>query len=350
MAHLAVKNVAIKGIAAAVPHARESNHAYPFASEKEKDLFIKTTGISERRKASADLLASDLCCNAAETLIAKLGWDKTEIELLVFVSQSRDYIIPSTATILQDRLQLPKSCLCFDVPLGCSGYVYGLSILASLMSSGQIKKGLLLAGDTSSFSVNPNDKSTYPLFGDAGSATAVAWEEEAPDLFFELGSDGAGHQHIIIPGGHCRKPIAPESFTDQPIAPGIERNQLNLALNGEEVFYFSVTQVPVAVKSLLDFCGKEMNALDFWIMHQANKLMNETIRMKCKFAPEKVPYSLDLFGNTSSASIPLTLVTTANTASFQDKTLLLSGFGVGLSWANLVVQTKDLLITELIEM
>jgi len=349
MAYLSIKNTTVKGIAVAVPQHEESNEDYPFVSEKEKELFIKTTGIKKRRKAHSQLLASDLCYEAAEKIIEKLQWKKEEIELLVYVSQSRDYIIPSTSILLQERLKLPKTCLCFDVPLGCSGYVYGLSIMAAFISHGQIKKGLLLAGDTSSFSVNPKDKSTYPLFGDAGSATAVEWCAEDMEMFFELGSDGAGAENIIIPGGHCKEPITSESLTTQRIAPGIERNRVNLALNGEEVFYFSVTQVPLSIKNLMSYCNQTVDEIDYWIMHQANKIMNETIRIKTKVPKEKVPYSLENFGNTSSASIPLTMVIHQNKEVFNNKKLLLSGFGVGLSWANLILKTKEIEILNLIE-
>lgn len=349
MALISFKNLELSGIAVAVPSNEEYNESYEFPSEKERDLFIKTTGVSKRRK-SVNHLCSDLCFEAAERLIKKLNWEKEEIEILIFISQSRDYIIPSTSILLQERLGLSKSCICFDVPLGCSGYAYGLSIMASFMTNGQIKKGLLLAGDISSFCLNPKDKSTYPLFGDAGSATAIEWKENQLSWKFELGSDGSGAENIMIPGGHCREPFSTDQLADEEISAGITRNKLNLKLNGEEVFYFSVNQVPVSIKNLLADSNMSFENIDYWIMHQANKIMNETIRIKCKVEKEKVPYSLENFGNTSSASIPLTLVVNSKQRSYQNKTLLFSGFGVGLSWANVILQTGTIEILDLIEL
>lgn len=347
MALLSYSNLNLKGIAVAVPKNEELNVDYPFLSDTEKNLYIKTTGVTKRRKSTGQL-CSDLCLEAAQQLIKQLQWKKEEITVLIYVSQSRDFILPSTSIILQDRLGLPKSCICFDVPLGCSGYVYGLSIIASFMASGQIKKGLLLAGDTSSFTVNSKDKSTYPLFGDAGSATAIEWSAAgAAPWHFELGSDGAGSNHIIIPAGHCKQPFKKEQLDEKLVAPGITRNEHNLQLNGAEVFHFSVTQIPVAVKELLNFSQVSFADINFWLMHQANKLMNETIRIKMKIESDKVPYSLGDFGNTSSASIPLTMVVSAD--NYQYKKILMSGFGVGLSWGNVLLNTEDIILVDLIE-
>jgi 3-oxoacyl-[acyl-carrier-protein] synthase-3 len=352
MAKISYKNLDLKGIAVAVPKNTESNNDYPFSSESEKNLFIKTTGIRNRRK-SVDKLCSDLCYEAAERLIEQIKWEKSEISILIYVSQSRDYILPSTSIILQERLGLSKDCICFDVPLGCSGYVYGLSILAAYMSSGQIKKGLLLAGDTSSFTVNPKDKSTYPLFGDAGSATAIEWNANGIGSWdFELGSDGSGSDYIIIPGGHCKQPIKEDSFKEKQFSPGIIRHSQNLKLVGEEIFYFSVTQIPDSVKGILNNSNLSLEDIDYWFMHQANQLMNETIRIKMKVGKDKVPYSLENFGNTSSASIPLTMLVTANELNdnYRFKKILMSGFGVGLSWGNLILDTQDLTLIDLIEL
>lgn len=349
MALLSFHNIHLAGIAAAVPEHEESNEDYPFGSHQERDLFIRTTGVAHRRR-SKELLCSDLCFEAAQRLLEKLQWRRDEVQLLIFVSQSRDYILPMTANLLQTRLGLPDSCIAFDVPVGCSGYVYGLSMVAAYLSSGQIKKALMLAGDTSTFTTNPGDKSTYPLFGDAGSATALEYRDGAPAWHFELGTDGSGAQHISIPGGHCRTPFSRTSLDDVNIAPGITRNQTNLQLNGEEVFYFSVTRVPQAVQALLAARQTSFEHIDYWLMHQANKIMNETIRMKMKVDATKVPYSLEDFGNTSSASIPLTMVLHAAQNPFTDKTLLLSGFGVGLSWGNLLLPASRFELLPLISL
>lgn len=327
-----VTGAEIKGISAAVPATVISNRDYEILSPAEREILIKTTGIEKRHIALNGETTGDLCYSAAEKLIAELKWDKSEIDLLIFVSQSPDHFLPATSIILQDRLGLKKTTAAFDILLGCSGYVYGLSVVSSMMATGGFRKALLLAGDISSAGVNVKDKSTYPLFGDAGTATALEYNRDY-QIAFNLQSDGSGKDAIIIPHGGVKYPITPESLIEKEYEPGITRHMRNLALNGMDVFNFSVREAPPNVNALLEHCGKTIDDVDRFVMHQANFLMNETIRKKLKITAEKTPYSLHAFGNTSSASIPLTLAT-----SMQSKTdstrLLLSAFGVGLSWGS----------------
>mgnify|MGYP000134108484 CR=1 FL=1 len=350
MAIFSVSNVKFSGVSACVPKRTVSNHDYEEITEKERNMLIKTTGIEERRVAEVGVATSDLCFEAAEKLIEELEWDKEEIQLLVFVSQSRDYILPATAIILQDRLGLPKTSIAFDVSLGCSGYVYGLSVIASLMSSAQTKKALLMVGDISSLSPNEKDKSTYPLFGDAGTVTALEFDPSAPSMNFNLQSDGSGYKAIIIEDGGVRNPINDESYQDVEIDKGITRNKRNLALDGLEVFNFSLKEVAPNIRAFLDATHTTKDDYDYFTFHQANKLMNESIRKKLKIEEEKVPYTLRKFGNTSSASIPLTLVKELN-HELETKRLkhIFSGFGVGLSWGTVSVETDKIVCPELIE-
>ena len=211
MALFSVPNIKIAGISACVPKTSVSNLEYENISLKERELLIKTTGIKERRVADNGVTTSDLCYKAAKKLIEELHWEKEEIEILIFVSQSRDYFLPATAIILQDKLGLPKTTIALDISLGCSGYVNGLSVIASLMTTSKIKKGLLMVGDISTFSLNPKDKSTYPLFGDAGTVTALEYDTKANDLQFNLQSDGSGHETIIIPDVTWQVPAAQRS-------------------------------------------------------------------------------------------------------------------------------------------
>lgn len=340
MAFFSVHNVKISGIAAAVPKQVVSNRDYELFDDSEKRLFIKTTGIEERRLAPKGLTTSDLCFEAAEKLLADLQWDREEISVLIFVSQSPDYYLPATSVILQDRLGLPKSCMAFDIGLGCSGYVYGLSVIANLLSNSGFKKGLLMVGDVSSATCAISDKSTYPLFGDAGTVTALEFDANADVMNFELCSDGSGKESIMIPDGGIRNLVSPESFNITEIEPGIARSKLNVALNGLDVFNFSVRDVPKTIKAFMHREALEVDDIDYFVMHQANKLMNETIRKKMKFSIEQTPYSIHKYGNTSSASIPLTIVNQLKEVVQQkNKHLLLSGFGVGLSWgvANVIM-------------
>jgi 3-oxoacyl-[acyl-carrier-protein] synthase-3 len=297
------------------------------------------------------MATSDLSLEAARKLIDGLKWDPEEIELLIFVSQSRDYIIPATAGILQDKLGLPKSCVALDISKGCSGYVYGLSVMGRMMTGGAIKKGLFLVGDVSTQNTSYKDKSTYPLFGDAGTATAIEFVHGAAEMHFNLQTDGAGYESIIIPDGGIRNFASKESsFEYEDIAEGISRHRLHIALDGVEVFNFSLREVAPNIRALLEHSGDSLDDMDYVITHQANKLMNESIRKKLKIDTEKYPYSIGDFGNTSSASIPLTMVEALRTELKGKKLrMLLSGFGVGLSWGSVVLETDKVYCPHLLE-
>lgn len=346
-----ISGIQLSGLAVSVPSRKVSNHDYPFATEKEKDLFIKTTGIENRRVAPEGLTASDLCFEAAERLLNKIGLNKNEIGVLLFVTQTPDWIIPPSSIRLQHRLGLQKSCIALDINLGCSGYVYGLSVISSLMKSTGAKKGLLLVGDVSSSVVSEKDKSTSPIFSDAGSATVLEVCDNGNKMHFSLHNDGTGYDAIIIPDGGMKSKFSLASVDYKKISEGIERNKMHLIMNGVDVFNFSLREVAPDAKQLLQYCGKQTDNVDYFIFHQANLLMNEAIRKKLALAPEKVPYSLKDFGNTSSASIPVTLVTQlAEKLKNEKLSLLLAGFGVGLSWGTTVLETDEITCLPLIEL
>ncbi|HRO76398.1 MAG TPA: ketoacyl-ACP synthase III [Crocinitomicaceae bacterium] len=350
MANFKIENIALKGIACCVPKTTEKTENYPFASEQEYKTFVNGTGIVERRVADDAICTSDMCFAAAEQLIKDMGIDKNQIKVLVFVSQSTDYLLPATAVILQDKLNLPKSCLAFDVGLGCSGYVYGLSIVGSLLQNMESGYALLLAGDKSTISSHEKDKSTRPLFGDAGSATLLEKQKNDNPMFFNLQSDGSGHESIIIRGGGTRLPYTQANLDDREIETGIVRNDLSLEMNGVDVFNFSLKEVKPNITELLENTSKTLEDIDFFVMHQANKFLNETVRKKIKFPLEKTPYSIATFGNTSSASIPLTLTTQLyKELANSQLNLLLSGFGVGLSWGSVFLSTTNIKVSELVE-
>jgi 3-oxoacyl-[acyl-carrier-protein] synthase III len=350
MAIFSIPNIKISGISACVPMQKESNYNYDWITEKEQKLLTKTTGIEERRVAKKGVTTSDLCFEAAEKLIKELQWEKEDIGLLIFVSQSRDYFLPATAIVLQDRLNLSTSTLAFDISLGCSGYIYGLSVISSLMQSIATKKALLLAGDISTFSVNKRDKSTYPLFGDAGTATALELTPCSPKMNFSIQNDGSGYEAIIIPDGGLRNPLTDESFKEKEIDKGIWRTNRDLSLDGLEVFNFSITKVHPQISNLMTTYNLQNSDFDYFVFHQANKLIIETIRKKLKIEPEKVPYSLSKYGNTSSASIPLTIVTELqNEVRSKKLSLLLCGFGVGLSWGTATLELDSIICPDLIE-
>lgn len=352
MALFSIDNVKLSGVAACVPAKSESNLDFDLVNDSEKDLLIKTTGIENRRVAKKGMATSDLCEKAASKLISELKWNKEEINLLIFVSQSRDYYLPSTSIILQNKLGLPKTSMAFDIGLGCSGFTHGLSIAASLMKTTGIKKALLMTGDISSVSLSKEDKSTYPLFGDGGAVAALESTNISDPWYFSTNSDGSGYESIIIQDGGVRNMITNDTYTMVEVEKGIKRSRRHLWLNGLDVFSFSTKEVPVSVNELFTYSKINKDDINFFIMHQANLLMNETIRKKLKIEAEKVPYSLRDFGNTSSASIPLTIVTQLKNKLSESgkKKLLLSGFGVGLSWSNVILNTENLVIPDLMEL
>ena len=350
MANFTIQNIKISGIAATVPKNEESNWDYNFSSEAEKKLLIKTTGVETRRIVKNKITTSDMCFEAAQKLISDLKWEKEDIQIIIFLSQSRDYYVPATSVELQNRLGLPKNCIAFDVSLGCSGFPYGLSIISSMMTASGIEKGLLLMGDVSSLTCHKEDKSTYPLFGDAGTATALELDKNATPINFSLNSDGAGYKAIIIPDGGMRSPITPDSFIVEEFEGSIKRHKVHLVLEGLDVFNFSITVVPKAIRDFFDFSNTDASHYDYFVMHQANKLMNETIRKKLKFTEQQTPYSLGKYGNTSSASIPLTIVTQLNDEVKNNSlNILASGFGVGLSWGSCNINLDRIICPELIE-
>lgn len=346
MAYFSTKKTAIKAIYSCVPKKVERTQNYEWISPAERTLFEKTTGIVERRVADENTTCSDLCFEAAKKLI-KDSNSKDEIELLLFVSQSPDYFLPSTAVILHQKLGLAKTCMAFDINLGCSGYVYGLSVASQFIQSGAVKKALLLAGDKSTISTNYQDKSTYPLFGDAGTATLLSFDEQAEDWNFLLFSDGSGKEAIIIEDGHSRNPYGKMEDNYVEYEPGVIRTRKHLKLQGIEVFNFALKEVAPSLKELYEKANKELASTDFFVFHQANKLINESVRKKLKVEADKTPLSIDEFGNTSSASIPLTITTRLVDQLDSRKEVLFSGFGVGFSWANVLLKLENPMLKHL---
>lgn len=350
MALASVENVRFSGLAACIPQFEYNNIDYDLLSKEDNELLIKTIGVEKRRMAGPHITASDMCQMAAEKLLSKMSVNASEIDILIFVSQSRDYVLPCTAIVLQDKMGLPKTSLAFDIPLGCSGYVYGMFVLGSLLSKGQLKKGLLLVGDISSLSSCYLDPSTFPLFGDSGTATLLEYDPAAKPMWFNMQSDGAGWEAISIPEGGTRNYPKEDSFLIKEVAPGIKRSRFHLQLNGIDVFNFTLREVAPNINVLLKHLSKTTEDYQYYIFHQANKLMNETIRKKLKLVPEKVPYTLHKYGNTSSGSIPLTMVSEIR-KELEEKplSLIFSGFGVGLSWASAAIETDKIICPELIE-
>ncbi|NCA75770.1 MAG: ketoacyl-ACP synthase III [Alphaproteobacteria bacterium] len=350
MALFSLSGTKVSGISAAVPRNLESNMDYRWITKKERESLIKNIGVETRRVAPKGVTTSDLCVAAAEPLLRELNWDRSEIEMLVFVSQSRDYLVPTTACIIQDRLGLSHSCLAYDIGLGCSGYVYGLSAVAGMMQTGAVRKALLMVGDISTLTTSYRDKSTYPLFGDVGTVTALEYDPGAPAIHFNLQTDGSGYRAIMINDGAARNVVTRKSFIIKKKGPGIYRSRLHLELDGIEVFNFTLREVVPNIKALLNAKEISLSDIDHVVFHQANRLINETLRKMLKLHPEKVPYSIREFGNTSGASVPLTMVVALrDQLRNQRQKLLLSTFGVGLSWGSAIIETDSITVPDLLE-
>lgn len=353
MAFLEFKNVRIAGIAAGVPRNIASN-LHPteddmMSKEYSPEDYVKTTGVMERR-VSRVLTTADLSYAAAEQLIKDLGWEKSEIEALIFVSQTPDYVLPATACILQDRLGLNRECYAADVSLGCSGWVYGLSVAAGLMGNNGVKKVLMLCGDAKKRFKIPGNQLRDPLFGSAGTATALEFDESEKGLQFHFGTDGSGYDAIITPDGGARSPYTTDSFDFRDVE-GKQQCRLQTQMKGMDVFSFGITTAPKSVKKLGEHFGFNYLDADYFIFHQANMKMNNMIAKKLKLAPEKVPSCMYHFGNTSSASIPLTIVSRLK-GSFEDKPtkFICCGFGVGLSWGTIAFETNNnIVVSPLVE-
>lgn len=349
MATIRYNNVGIKAISACVPHHVMYNtdltHLIP---QEEIVKIIESVGIKERRYADAETCASDLCLAAAEQLISDNDIDKSSIDALIFVSQTSDYHQPATSPLIQHKLGLPTTTLCFDVNLACSGFVYGLSIAYSYASMQGINNVLLLVGETMSKTVSQKDKVATPLFGDAGTATLIS-KGDFPLSVFSLHSDGSGSDVIKMPYGGYRNPSCQEGFLEHTDSEGNTRSGEQFFMDGMAVFNFGMKVEPKDIKGLLAECNMTIDDVDLLIYHQANKFMTDFFSKRLKISQDKTPYCLEKFGNTSSASIPLTIVSELFDKYPDRKKVIVSGFGAGLSWASAMIDLSQCIISRLIE-
>lgn len=340
MATIRYKNVGIKAIAACVP----SNVVYnkdlsSIMPEEEVEKMIGSVGIHERRICEPEVFASDLCYKATKKLLEDNNIDPQTIDMILFMSQGADYRIPATACILQNRLELSKDCAAMDLSLGCSGYVYALSTAFAYASMEGINRILLLDGEAFSKIVNPKDKVNVPLYGDAGTATLVEKGDFGESVFI-LHTDGAGEDAVKVPAG-MRIPLTTERLTVMEREDGNMRSDIELYMDGMDVFNFALRVVPKGVKELIKESGISLDGIDYLVFHQSNKFMTDFFIKKLKFNSEKVPYCIDRYGNTSSASIPLTISSELKDNGSRDVKTVMCGFGAGLSWGTALVDLRN---------
>lgn len=348
MAKIRYRGVGITAMAACVPSKKVYNKDLTsIMSQEEVDKLVQSVGIRERRICDDNVMASDLCYKAAKKLMEDNNIDPQSIDMLLFMSQVPDYRMPATSCILQQRLGLSKDCASMDLTLACSGYVYALSTAMAYASMDGINRVLLLDGEALSRIVNPRDKVNVPLYGDAGTATLIEKGDFGESVFI-LRTDGSGEDAVKVPAG-MRNPITPNSLIVTEREDGNFRNDLEIYMDGMDVFNFAIKVVPKGVKEMLAENTLSIDDVDKYLFHQSNRFMTDYFVKKLKINPTKVPYSIGEFGNTSSASIPLTIVTQLYGQLDEKTRLMLCGFGAGLSWGTALLEVKDCRISQVFD-
>ena len=332
----------IKGIASYLPIQKLTNEelSKDYPNWDVQKIYNKT-GILTRAIAGEDECASDLAVAAAEKLFDKGVCKREEIEFLILCTQSPDYHLPTTACIIQDRLKLPTSCGALDFNLGCSGYIYGISIVKGMIETGIINNALLITSETYTKYLHPSDRSVRTIFGDGAAATFISSMESDEELIgpFVFGTDGSGADELIVPAGGLRTPISPETAIEETFDNGISRSPQNLFMDGAEIFNFTIKTIPITVRDLLEKNRMTIDDIDMYIFHQANAFILESLRRKIKIPKEKFCINNEHYGNTVSSTIPMALEIEIDKGNIKkgDK-LMLVGFGVGLSWAATIIK------------
>lgn len=344
-------NVGISALAGCVPAHVIDNYKYTqFFPEEDVRKIVEKIGVYERRFADEQTCSSDLCFAAAKKLFSDNNIDRSEIDLLVFVSQTPDYRMPATSILLQNRLGLPHSTIAFDINLGCSGFIYGLSVVYAFMEKAGLRKALLLNGETRSKVYSPKDRKSAFIFGDGGIAALIERDKKFGESFFSMNSDGSRGDLIMIPGGGYRNPSSEETVRERVVDEyGNIRSDEQGYMNGGDVFNFVIDEVPKDIKKLFSEVCVDINTMDYYIFHQANNFINSYIAKKMKLDRERIPSTIHKYGNTSSVSVPLTIVDTLQGKLSGKKQLMLSAFGVGMTWATAIVPFVDCNISDIIE-
>lgn len=332
-------NSRIAKVAVYLPENRLTNAAladiYPGWTA---DKIFEKTGIRERRVCADNETAGDLAEQAAKRLFSEQGVDPIAVDFVILVTQSPDYYLPTTACTLQHRLGIPTHAGALDVNLGCSGFVYGLSLAKGLIASEIAQNVLLLTAETYTKHIHPMDKSVRTIFGDGAAATLASAAETEGIGSFVLGTDGSGYDKLIVPAGGMRLRPSAETALEHTDESGNTRSQNNVFMDGTEIFSFTIATVPRTVKETLEKNGLAMEEVDLFVFHQANKYMLDFLRKKCKIPEEKFYMNFEDCGNTVSASIPIALARADADGTLKPgMKVMLVGFGVGLSWGATII-------------
>ncbi len=335
MAFFSVNNVAIKGISACVPSKIEENRDISFYSPEEVEQVIKTTGIERRHVVDKNVTNLDLCEKAFYALNEKLGWDLNSIDAVFYVSQTEDYVTPPNVFVIHDRLNLPEDCFALDINHGCPGWVVGLSTVASMLSNGCFKRVVFFDGDNCSARNYKLDRETRPLIGDCGTCTALEYDVNANPMDFHMGTISKDGGVLLRKYGGSRNPHTEETFKTElgMISGTVPVSLENSDMDGASVFSFGISKIPKSIKAFCDHFNVDIASVDKVVLHQANKFMVDKIAKKIGATAEQIPTSLRNYGNTTSASIPLTIVSECSEDYETRKMNTIGcGFGTGLSW------------------
>lgn len=336
-----IDNVIINSVISWLPENKvELSSFASLYGDSEVNSIIKATGVERVRIAEANMTSSDMCYNAAEKLFELENFDKSQIDGLVFVSQTTDWILPATSISLQDRLSLSKDTVCIDVHYGCSGYIYGLFQAASWIACGACRNVLVLAGDTTSRMINEHDKSLRLVFGDCGTATIVSKGDGR--VGFHIQSDGSGYDRLIVPAGGFRLPVNEETSLLEWDEDKNGRTKNDLFMDGMAIFNFAITKVHKNINTLIEIMGWHKEDVGFYGLHQANEFMINYIRKKLKIDECLAPVNVRNYGNTGPSTLPLLLSDLCSGEHhYTLKKTILSGFGVGLSWGSVATDLSN---------
>ena len=352
MAFLQIPNVAIRGMAACVPSEIEENASLAMYSPEEALQIIESTGIERKHIAPEGVTASDLCVKAAERLIDELGWGRETIDAIGYFTQMPDYINHPTVFVAHQALGLSEECACYDYYHGCPGWLVSLSSMASLISNGSVKRVLLLGGDCNTKRMYKSYREERPLFGDCGTATALEFDSNAKKMSFVLGTKSTDGIALARLNGGERNPYTIDTFRrEMDLRSGkTTPDETVEAMDGMSVFSFGITSPPKSVKTLCEKSVINIDGIDKLVLHQANLFMLKKIAKKLKVDMDKVPSSLRDFGNTTSASIPLTIISQCR-KEYQSSTIktVACSFGTGLAWGSVYFETDKIVCPEVIQ-
>lgn len=348
---LTIPHVAIRGMAASVPPQTEATRDIEFYTTSEEAANVEaTTGVVRKHVVKdSGVTGADLCIRAAERLLDDLGWERDSIDLIVNVTQTPDYINHPNVFVAHERLGLKKECMSLDLYHGCPGWVVGMMSASSLVSFGTMRRCLLLAGDNISSMQWALDHESRPLFGDCGSATALQFDENASPLIFDTGTNSEDGKALIHDQGGYRNPFTMESLRAELDRRSGKIEPKENGMDGMSVFSFGISTPPKSIKKLCEENGIDLATIDKLVLHQANLFMVQKIAKKLKVEPERVPISLGKYGNVTSATIPLTIVSEC-AEEYRKKTMktVACGFGTGLAWASVYMETSNLIIPDVI--